>query len=316
MKPLPTKLGAPCQASLTWEVEPQKLGAPHLASEMWELEPQRHPERRIPAHSVPHCTLAHVLLALASVIAFALALSPRAIAQSPSATIAEQYLLAAANQERAALGLSQLHRDPHLAQAAASHAREMAAHATISHQFPGEPELSARGAAAGVPFSAISENVGEAPTAVEVHYLWMHSPHHRDNLLDPSIDVAGISVIARGNELFAVEDFAHTVRSASFEAQESAIAALLTRTAAAPLALDLSPTTTSAARQTCSMDTGYAGPRKPWFVMRFTSDSLNQLPSELKSRIATGRYRQAAVGACAPHDSPFTSYNIAVLLYP
>jgi hypothetical protein len=64
------------------------------------------------------------------------------------------------------------------------------------------------------------------------------------------------------------------------------------------------------------MDTGYAGPRKPWFVMRFTSDSLTQLPGELKSRIASGRYHQAAVGACAPHDSPFTSYNIAVLLYP
>jgi hypothetical protein len=231
-----------------------------------------------------------------------------------SASVAEQYLLAAANQERAALGLSLLHRDPRLASAAVSHAREMAAHAAISHQFPGEPELTARGAAAGVPFSAISENVGEAPTAPQLHDLWMHSEHHRANLLDPSIDAAGISVIARGNELFAVEDFAKTVPSASLEQQESAIAALVVQPGR--IDLDLSPTTTSAARQTCAMDTGFAGPRKPWFVMRFTSDSLTQLPGELKSRIASGRYRQAAVGACAPHDSPFTSYNIAVLLYP
>ncbi len=287
VKPLPTKLGAPCQASLTWEVEPQ-------------------------IHAI-----AHLLLVLAS----ALCLAPFAAAQRPasadSATIAEQYLLAAANQERAALGLSQLHRDPLLAQAAATHARQMAAHATISHQFPGEPELTARGAAAGVHFSLISENVGEAPSAPQIHDLWMHSEHHRANLLEASIDAAGISVIARGNELFAVEDFARTVPSVSLEQQESAIASLVARSGAAPIALDLSPTTTSAARQTCAMDSGYAGPRKPWFVMRFTSDSLTQLPTELTSRIASGRYHQAAVGACPPpRDTPFTSYNLAVLLYP
>jgi hypothetical protein len=232
-----------------------------------------------------------------------------------SPTVAEQYLLAAANRERAALGLSQLHRDPLLAAAAAAHARQMAAHATISHQFPGEPELTARGAAAGVQFSLISENVGEAPSAPQIHDLWMHSEHHRANLLESSIDAAGISVIARGNELFAVEDFAHTVRSVSLEQQESAIASLVAQSGLP--SLDLSPTTTSAARQTCAMDTGYAGPRKPWFVMRFTSDSLTQLPTELRSRIASGRYRQAAVGACSPpRDTPFTSYNLAVLLYP
>lgn len=239
--------------------------------------------------------------------------------QAPYATVAEQYLLAAANQERAALGLPLLHRDPRLAAAAAGHAREMAAHGSISHQFPGEPELTARGAGAGVPFSVISENVGEAPSAIELHDLWMHSEHHRTNLLDPAVDAAGISVIARGPELFAVEDFARTVRSASFEEQESAIAALIAQAGDGPVALDLNlnPSTTSAARQTCAMQTGYAGARKPWFVMRFTSGSLTQLPGELKTRIASGRYHQAAVGACAASSSGnFTAYNIAVLLYP
>jgi hypothetical protein len=51
--------------------------------------------------------------------------------------------------------------------------------------------------------------------------------------------------------------------------------------------------------------------------MRFSSGSLDQLPGELKTRVASGRYHQAAVGACAGSSSePFTSYNIAVLLYP
>ena len=96
-------------------------------------------------------------------------------------TVAEQYLLAAANQERAALGLGVLHRDPLLAKAAAQHARAMAAHGTISHQFAGEPELSARGQSAGVRFSVISENVGEAPSAPVIHDMWMHSEGHRAN---------------------------------------------------------------------------------------------------------------------------------------
>jgi hypothetical protein len=190
----------------------------------------------------------------------------------------------------------------------------MAAHAGISHQFPGEPELTERAAANGVHFSVVSENVGEAPSVIKMHELWMNSEHHRDNLLDPAVDAMGISVVARGRELYAVEDFAKTVRTYSLAEQESAIASLLVQPGA--LAVDLSPATTSAARQTCAMETGYAGTRKPWFIMRFTSDTLSILPGELKERLATGRFHQAAVGACPAPSGPFTAYNLAVLLYP
>jgi uncharacterized protein YkwD len=254
-----------------------------------------------------------ILLALAVAAGIPFAVAQRTNVSADSTTIAEQYLLSAANQERAARGLQQLHRDPELARAAATHAREMAAHGSISHQFPGEPELTDRGASAGVAFSAISENVAEAPNAVQIHDMWMRSEHHRDNLLDPAVDAIGISVVARGRELFAVEDFAKTVRTYSLSEQESAIASLLARPA---LAVDLSPSTTNAARQTCAMETGYAGARKPWFVMRFTSDTLSVLPGELKERLATGRFHQAAVGACPAPSGPFTAYNLAVLLYP
>ena len=232
-----------------------------------------------------------------------------------STTVAEQYLLSAANQEREARGLGLLHRNPQLAHAAAGHAQVMAAHRSISHQFAGEAELTARGASAGVPFSEISENVGEAPSVVQIHDMWMHSEHHRENLLDPKVDSVGISVIARGGELYAVEDFARTVRRTSLQEQEAAIASLMSRAGGLDLASD--PETVLAARRTCSMSTGYAGSPKPWFVMRFTSDSLTRLPKELTSRMASGRYRQAAVGACAGTErSAFTSYNFAVLLYP
>jgi len=263
--------------------------------------------------------LSRRLLGLASLLALlcgaARSATPSADDSNAPTTVAEQYLLSAANQERAARGLQPLHRDPQLAQAAAQHARKMAEHGTISHQFPGEAELTDRGAAVGVSFSVIAENVGEAPSVVKIHDLWMHSEHHRANLLDPSVDSAGISVIASGEELYAVEDFAKTVRSVRLEDQESTIANLIAGSGNVYLASGRDAI--ADARQTCALGTGYAGTRKPWFVMRFTSDSLNQLPDVLKTRLASGRYHQAAVGACpSDRQSPFTSYSFAVLLYP
>lgn len=229
-------------------------------------------------------------------------------------TVAEQYLLAAANQEREQRGLAPLHLDPHLARAAAQHALLMASQGAISHQFAGEPALASRGSRAGLAFSAISENVAEAPSAVQIHEMWMHSPHHRENLLDPAADSVGISVISRGGELYAVEDFAKSVRSVSLSDQEAAIERLIARSG---LALADDPREIAVARQTCSMSTGYAGTRRPWFVMRFTSDSLSRLPEQLEAKLNSGRFHEAAVGAC-PSSEPsyFTSYSIAVLLYP
>jgi uncharacterized protein YkwD len=228
-----------------------------------------------------------------------------------SLTVAEQYLLAAANQERANQGLSPLRLDPVLTQASAFHAREMADHATISHQFPGEPELAERGANAGAHFSLISENVGEAPTSVIIHNLWMHSEGHRANLLDPEVDSVGIAVVTHDHQLYAVEDFARTVKALTVSQQESTVASVIAQSG-----LQVTDTTEDA-RQTCSMSTGYAGSRRPWYIMRYTAASLNEIPSQLRTRLTSGRYHQAVVGACSvASKGPFTTYNIAVLLYP
>ncbi len=54
-------------------------------------------------------------------------------------TVAEQYLLAAANLDRAQRGLSELHLNPELAEAARAHAREMANHGDISHSLTASP---------------------------------------------------------------------------------------------------------------------------------------------------------------------------------
>lgn len=232
-------------------------------------------------------------------------------AQAPR-NVAEQYLFNAANAERRARGLSALRWDESLYRAAWMHAREMADRESISHQYAGEPELAERAQTAGAHFSVVAENVAEAPTAVMIHEGWMESEHHRENLLDPRLDRIAISVLVRDGQLYAVQDFDRGVVALTFADQESAVASLLSTAAALDIRMGGDD-----ARQTCEMETGYAGLRRPWFVMRYTASDLRALPAQLRSRLSTGKYHEAIVGACPARDAgSFTSYNIAVLLYP
>ncbi len=253
------------------------------------------------------------LLAVLLVLSGAAHAVTRGFVNSPN--VAEQLLLTQANQDRSQHNLSQLKRDPLLAQAALYHAYQMAEHADISHGFPGEPDLSERGASAGVRFSLITENVAEAGEPTIIHDMWMHSEGHRANLLDPEVNVVGIAVVTREHQVYAVEDFASTVDPLSIGEQESAIASLLS-TSGLNVA-NSTPEVVANARQTCGMSTGYAGVRQPWFIMRYTASRLDQLPQQIKSRLTSGKYHQAVVGACSSTEpSTFSSYTIAILLYP
>ncbi len=227
-------------------------------------------------------------------------------------SVAEQYLFASANAERAQRGLPPLRWDNDLYHAAQGHAQEMAARASISHQYPGEAELTERGRRAGARFSVIAENVAEASTAVRIHEAWMNSPGHRANLLDPQVDSVGISVLRRDGQLYAVQDFDRAVAVLTLAQQENTVASLVEATAS----VELLPTSDDV-RRTCAMETGYAGSRRPLFVMRYTAGDLTRLPDSLKTALASGKYHLAAVGACSPHASQsFTAFNIAVLLFP
>ncbi len=226
-------------------------------------------------------------------------------------TVSEQYLLAAANQDRMAHQLQPLKIDDRLALAARTHAYLMAEHRGISHQFAGEDDLAKRAGDSGAHFSLITENVAEASNSALIHELWMNSAGHRANLLDPMVDSVGIAVVQKNGQLYAVEDFARTVAQLSIGQQEAQVADLLA-------AAGLMPGGNKAdARQTCTMSTGYVGTRQPWFVMRYTASSLDRLPPELASRLATGKYHEAVVGACVTgKQTPFTSYSLAVMLFP
>jgi hypothetical protein len=225
-------------------------------------------------------------------------------------TVAEQYLLAMANQERAQRGIQPLAWDEHLAAAARQHALRMAQQNAISHQFPGEPALESRTAAAGARFSLIAENVAIAPTPQVLHTEWMNSPGHRANLLEPHENAVGIAVIQSNGDLFAVEDFSEQVASVGLNAQEAQVALQLEKAGMANVLA------TPDARRSCTMDTGYAGSHRPYFVMRYTTSDLSLLPDELKAHMNDKRIHHAEVGACASQSQDFSSFSIAILLYP
>lgn len=227
-------------------------------------------------------------------------------------TVAEQYLFSAVNAERTDRGLQPLHWDGALYAAANYHAQEMVERASISHQYEGEPELAARGEEAGVRFSVIAENVAEAPSASMIQQAWMNSPKHRANILDPRVDSIAIRVLSRDGQMYAVEDFDRSVTQFSLSEQENHVARVMESNAR----VQVLPTTKDA-RRTCAMDSGYAGNRRPTFIMRYTAVNLNQLPSELEHRLESGRYGSVEVGACPAEDTHnFAAYSIAVLLYP
>jgi hypothetical protein len=228
------------------------------------------------------------------------------------ATVAEQYLFSAANAERVQRGLQPLVWDELLYEAAGTHAKEMARRESISHQYPGEPDLAARVRAAGARFSMVAENVAMAPNAVRIHDAWMNSQGHRENLLDPRATAVGIRVVSRGGELYAVEDFDRSVTAMAFEDQERVVVRALRAVFPVDVSLEAED-----ARRTCGMSSGFAGDRQPMFVMRYTSADLSRIPAALKVKLESGRFHEAAVGACEVQgDQNFTTYNIAVMLFP
>ena len=233
--------------------------------------------------------------------------APCAIAQAP----AEQALLQLANQARAAHHLPPLHWDSELAEAARAHLKWVLNEpGELLHQYPGEPDLLTRGARAGAHFSTIAENIGgrgESPE--DLQKIWMTTPTHRANLLDPNLNAVGIALVERGGLLYAVEDFARSVVVQQNGGIEKRVAQLLQERGIAPASSNAD------ARATCTMPTGNAG--HPKMVIQWDGPNPTELPDVLLQQIASGRYTTAQVGSCHSNQAnqQFTLYHVAVLLY-
>src|ERR1700720_3950381 len=138
---------------------------------------------------------------------------------------AEKQLFALANQVRAEAGVPAFQRDEGLTQAAREHAAAMAAQQQLSHQFSGEVSVQQRlTAATPLHLDRAGENVAYAATVDQAHDNLMHSPPHRENLLNPAYNVAGFGVVRSGDSLYVVEDFGHGSQINSSQQSENMVA--------------------------------------------------------------------------------------------
>jgi uncharacterized protein YkwD len=233
--------------------------------------------------------------------------APRTHAQADGSP--EQALLQLANQARAAHNLPPLQWDNSLAKAAHAHLQWVVrSPGELLHQYPGEPGLVTRGANAGGRFSTISENIaGHGDTPASLQQIWMTTPTHRANLLDPNLNVVGIAVVENQGLLFAVEDFGRNVPALTTDAVEHQVAKLLQAQGFPP-----APSNEDA-RKTCTMAQGQSG--VPKLVIQWDGSDISQLPSAVVQQLDKTKYSSAAVGACPGKSSQFTTYHIAVLLY-
>jgi hypothetical protein len=214
------------------------------------------------------------------------------------------------NQERVAHRLMPLLFDKNLESAAEAHLAWILRNPDeLSHQYPGEPDLTARAASAGAHLSVVAENIALGPDAFAIHRNWMNSPHHRDNILDPRLDAVGIAVAHTAEGYMAVADYGLRVELYTPEQVEAMVALLLK---------DRSVSVSEEhefARAACRTDDGAPSGAHPKFIMRWQSPDLTILPDALVERLARLPNAVAEVGACpARNVGNFTAYRVAVLL--
>jgi hypothetical protein len=254
-----------------------------------------------------------ILCAWMAALLFATAADAQRGERTPQPAKAEQ-LFAMTNATRSEEGRGRLAWDQELADAAMKHCMRIATEGPISHQYSGEPDLTARAGESGAHFSLIEENIAVGSYPGSIHQGWLNSPGHRANLLNVDIDHVGIAVVAAQGVLFAVADYARAVPVLT-QFQVEAQIGLLLRAHSISVIRD-----TTDARAACRLDHGLptlTGAGSPEFVMRWQDANLDQLPPKLVENVASGRYRRAAVGSCPPRNAgaSFTVYRVAVLLY-
>ena len=124
---------------------------------------------------------------------------------------AESELLELANQRRKEAGVPPLRAAESLTDAARAHARLMVQKQQLSHQFAGEPSLMPRLRESGLPLDSVGENVAYHASVEKAFEALMQSPPHRQNLLDPQFNIAGMAAFWSGGRIYVVQDFAHQV---------------------------------------------------------------------------------------------------------
>jgi uncharacterized protein YkwD len=134
--------------------------------------------------------------------------SPASVSMSPTAPV-QQQMLALVNQNRQRGGCGSLSLDRRLIVAAYGHAADMARRNYFAHESPNGDGSSDRMSEAGYRWSRYGENIARGQDSVyEVVNGWMHSPVHRENIMDCKLEQMGIGLaFAPDRTPYWVQDF-------------------------------------------------------------------------------------------------------------
>jgi uncharacterized protein YkwD len=216
---------------------------------------------------------------------------------------AERQLFDLANQARAQAGIAPLQMNDGLTEAARAHAVAMAAQQQLSHQFAGEPSLTQRLADnCTLHLDQAGENVAYAGSVDQAQQGFMHSPPHRENLLNPSYNVAGFGVVRSGFSLYVAQDFGHSLPAYSPRQAGGLVSgsiARLRREANLPQLQwkdsDAAQTATCSIARADSLKTVAAGRA---YIVRYTTAQPESLPAAAAKEIEDRAIHTFSVGTC------------------
>jgi uncharacterized protein YkwD len=126
----------------------------------------------------------------------------------------EAELFARVNQVRAEHHLNPLRGSTELAAVARSHAEDMARRGYFAHESPEGKNALDRAQSAGLSgFKLLAENIGASTVGGDrleaIVDEWMNSHDHRENVLNPAFNTAGVAVVdAPGGRTLVVELYA------------------------------------------------------------------------------------------------------------
>jgi uncharacterized protein YkwD len=236
---------------------------------------------------------------------------------------AERELLEKANADRARAGLPPLKMDAGLVRAARAHAAEMAAQKHISHQFSGEPSPTARIAAASdLHLERAGENVAMAGNVDQAHDALMASPPHRDTLLSPQFNVAGLGVFRQGHMLYVAQDFGLSLATYSVQQAQALVSDSVEHLRAQSKMPRLQRVNDGDVQSSaCAMakadSLSGAGPAPAAYMLRYTSMKPESLPSEISKVISQRGLHTYSAGTCysRTQNYPHGAYWVVLVFY-
>ena len=228
------------------------------------------------------------------------------------------------NHAREREGLDWLKWNDQLEDAAFAHAKLVAKHRQLSHQYPGEPPLTMRLAKTNIRLDRSGENLALDSGPEAAHEALMQSPGHRANILSPHYNAVGIAAIKSGGTLYVVEDFAHKLPEESASEFGDRVAAEFEQVRLQSGAPRMSRINVSYLdKEACEMarkdsvDANISAPGAR-FVIAFTATEPQKLPADVNRLRSDRELVSYGIGACFARTQSYPNgvYWIVMALFP